>query len=83
MAAQKLSTGVKYTARYVRKKTHATDGLGISVRFSADLVTWVTSTATPVVVGSDADYDCVEVPYPLSIGGKKTGYFQVNVGTNE
>lgn len=71
------STSIGVKARFVRRKTHLVDGLTYTVRFSNDLSTWQTSTATPTVVASDADFDVVEVPYPLFIGGKKAGFFSV------
>lgn len=71
------STSIGVKARFVRRKTHLVDGLTYTVRFSNDLSTWLTSTATPTVVASDADFEVVEVPYPLFIGGKKAGFFSV------
>jgi len=71
------STSIGVKARFVRRKTYVVDGLTYTVRFSNDLSTWLTSTATPTVVASDADFEVVEVPYPLFIGGKKAGFFSV------
>ena len=72
---------VNYTARFVRRKTHATESLIYTPQFSADLSTWEDNTAVPVVVGSDATHDVVEVPYPLFIGGKKARFFRLSVST--
>jgi hypothetical protein len=71
------STSIGVKARFVRRKTHAADGLAYAVKFSSDMSTWQTSTATPTVVASDADFEVVEVPYPLFIGGRKSGFFTV------
>ncbi len=72
---------VNYTARFVRRKTHASDGLIYTPQFSADLTTWQDSTATPTVVASDANHDVVQVTYPFFIGGKKARFFRIAVST--
>lgn len=73
---------VNYTARFVRRKTYATDGLIYTPQFSADLTTWQDSTTTPTVVASDATHDAVEVPYPFFINGKKARFFRITVSTS-
>lgn len=73
---------VNYTARFVRRKTHTSDGLIYTPQFSADLTTWQNSTATPTVVASDATHDVVEVTYPFFIGGKKARFFRIAVSTS-
>lgn len=73
---------VNYTARFVRRKTHSSDGLIYTPQFSADLTTWQNSTATPTVVASDATHDVVEVTYPFFIGGKKARFFRIAVSTS-
>lgn len=72
---------VNYTARFVRRKTHASDGLIYTPQFSADLTTWQDSAATPTVVASDANHDVVQVTYPFFIGGKKARFFRIAVST--
>ena len=72
---------VNYTARFVRRKTHAADGLIYTPQFSADLITWQDSTETPTVVATDAAHEAVEVTYPLFIGGKKARFFRIAVST--
>ncbi len=72
---------VNYTARFVRRKTHASDGLIYTPQFSADLTTWQNSTAIPTVIASDATHDVVEVTYPFFIGGKKARFFRIAVTT--
>lgn len=56
-------------------------GLTYTVKFSADLVNWQTSTVTPTVLGTDGTHEAVSVPYPFFIGGKKARFFTVGVGT--
>lgn len=73
---------VNYTARFIRRKTYASDGLIYTPQFSADLTTWQNSTATPTVVASDATHDAVEVPYPFFINGKKARFFRISVSTS-
>lgn len=72
-------TGLSPKARFVRRKTHATDGLVYSVRFSADLLTWQTSAVTPTSIANDGEYEVVEVPYVLSVNGRKATFFKVEV----
>lgn len=72
---------VNYTARFVRRKTHASDGIIYTPQFSADLTTWQDSAATPTVVASDATHDVVQVTYPFFIGGKKARFFRIAVST--
>ena len=66
-------------AVFVRLSDHEAVGLTYSVKFSADLVTWETSTVTPTVLGSDGIHEAVSVPYPPAIGGKKARFFTVGV----
>jgi len=73
-------TSVGMKARFVRRKSYLADGLKFTVQFSPDLASWQTSTAIPTVVASDADFEVVEVPYPLFVNGRKAGFFRVNVG---
>jgi len=73
-------TSVGMKARFVRRKIYLADGLKFTVQFSPDLASWQTSTAIPTVVASDADFEVVEVPYPLFVNGRKAGFFRVNVG---
>jgi len=82
MAVVTSPTSVGMRARFVRRKTHASDGLTFAVQFSPDMTSWQTSAATPVVVASDADFEVVEIPYPLFLNGRKAGFFRVNVGIN-
>ena len=76
------STSIGVRCRFVRRKSHAADGLTYTPRFGGDLTNlgaWRTSTDAPAVVASDGDYEVVEVPYPLFINGRKAGYFKVDV----
>lgn len=71
--------GTDYRAVFVRRTDHEAVGLTYTVKFSADLVTWQTSTVTPTILGSDGTHEAVSVPYPLFIGGKKARFFTVGV----
>lgn len=79
VAHEPTPTGTDYRAVFVRREDHAAVGLNYTVKFSADLITWQTSTVTPTVLGSDGTHQAVSVPYPLFIGGKKARFFQVGV----
>lgn len=74
-------TTVEYTAQFVRRKDFAANGLIYTAQFSADLVTWQTSNATPVVVATDTTHEVVSVPYPFFINGKKARFFRITVST--
>lgn len=65
------------TARFVRRKTHTTDGLIYTPQFSPDLTTWENSTATPVVIASDATHEVVELPYPDLVAGQPARFFRI------
>jgi hypothetical protein len=70
---------VDYRALYGRRKDYVIAGLTYTTQFSADLTTWVTSTATPTVIADDGVMQAVTVPYPLSIDGRKPLFFRVAV----
>ena len=57
-------------------------GLTYTPQFSADMVTWRDSTATPVVLADDGVNQIVSVPYPVFIAGKKARFFRINVTIN-
>ena len=73
------ANGVDYRAMYSRRKDYVAAGLSYSPQFSADLSTWVSSTAAPTVIADDGVVQAVTVPYPLSIDGKKPRFFKVAV----
>lgn len=51
------------------------------MQFSTDVMftAAAASSATPVAVASDADFEVVEVAYPLFLNARKAGFFRVNV----
>ncbi|MBK8094516.1 MAG: immunoglobulin domain-containing protein [Verrucomicrobiaceae bacterium] len=59
-----VNMGTTITARFIRRKTHATDGLIYTPQFSANLTTWENSATTPTVIASDTTHDVVELPFP-------------------
>jgi hypothetical protein len=73
-------TGVTYEAIFGRRKDTLA-GLTYSVQFSANLLTWVTSTATPTVLADDGVIEAVSVPYPFFVNGKKARFFRVQVAS--
>ena len=77
MPAMNVDAGGNRTARFVRRKTYASDGLIYTPQFSADLVTWQDSTDTPSVVASDATHEVVEVPFPPVLAGAQAGFFRM------
>ena len=70
---------VDYRAIYSRRKDYIAAGLTYTTQFSADLSTWVSSTATPTVIADDGEMQAVTVPYPLSIDGRKPRFFKIAV----
>jgi len=78
-----ITDGVDFRAVFGRRKDYLAAGLVYQVQFSADLAAWVTSSATPTVVASDAEVDAITVPYPFFIntarGIEKPKFFRVGV----
>jgi hypothetical protein len=65
---------------FMRRTTHATDGLTYFVEFSADLATWEASSEVPTVLLPDGSYELVSVHYPFFLSnGKKARFFRVRV----
>lgn len=72
---------LEYNAQYVQR----TDGsVTYTVQFSNDLAIWEDNVAVPALVAAiDADYEIVEVPYPIILSnGKKAQFFRVVVELN-
>jgi hypothetical protein len=66
---------------YARRKDYESAHLTYTGEFSADLVTWKASTATPTVLADDGWMQAVSVPYPFSVAGRKARYFRLKVET--
>ncbi|MGV3658849.1 MAG: cadherin-like beta sandwich domain-containing protein [Prosthecobacter sp.] len=79
VAHEPKADGTDFRAVFVRRADHEAVGLTYTVKFSADLVNWQTSTVTPTVLGTDGTHEAVSVPYPPFIGGKKARFFTVGV----
>jgi hypothetical protein len=78
-SVSKSTYAVDYRALFGRRKDYVAAGLTYTAQFSADLVTWVSSNATPTVIADDGVMQAVTVPYPLSINGKKPRFFNIAV----
>lgn len=78
-AFEPVSTGLDFRAVFVRRKSHAADGLVYTPQFSANLTTWQPSSVTPVVLADDGTYQIVTVPYPPLVGGRKARFFRVSI----
>ena len=71
-------TGIELTP--VGETADLTIGATDTVQFSADMVSWQNSTATPTVLASDAEMDAVYVKYPFFLqDGRKAQYYRVEV----
>jgi hypothetical protein len=77
-----------YRAVFVRRRDHAAAGLTYTVEFSADLVQWTATEATPTILTnaeSSGDHEAVSVSYPPSVpadGGSQNlppRFFRVRV----
>ena len=73
------ANGFEFRALFGRRKDSLVAGLTYTVQFSADMLAWQSSTATPTVIADDAEIEAVTVPYPLFINGKKARFFRVQV----
>jgi hypothetical protein len=74
-----IPNGVDFRAVFGRRKDYLSVRLAYAVQFSSDLMTWVNSTDTPVIIASDAVLDLVSVPYPFFVNGSKARFFRVSV----
>jgi Cadherin-like beta sandwich domain/Abnormal spindle-like microcephaly-assoc'd, ASPM-SPD-2-Hydin/Cadherin domain len=74
--------GVDFRGLFVRRKDATSAGLTYTPQFSADMITWQDSTATPVVLADDGVNQIVSVPYPVFIAGKKARFFRISVTIN-
>ncbi|MES2707019.1 MAG: hypothetical protein V4726_10505 [Verrucomicrobiota bacterium] len=62
-----------------RRRDSASIGLSYKVQFSADLAGWTTSTALPVVLAGDAEYEAVGVSWPFFLNGRKVRFFRMMI----
>jgi len=75
-------SGGAFQAVFARRLDYLAARLTYTVEFSADLVTWEASTATPSVLASNAEMHVVSVPYPLFVNGQKAAFFRVKLQSN-
>lgn len=71
------ANGVDNRAVFTRRADHATLGITYTVRFSADLISWEDSTATPAVLDTEGGIQLVSVNYPLFVRGKRARFFSI------
>jgi hypothetical protein len=77
-----FSGGTQYNGRFVRRKDYAAAGLTYTPQFSADMVTWQNSSATPTTVATSSSSPCevVQIPYLQFLSnGKKARHFRMTV----
>lgn len=75
-------SGGTFQAVFARRLDYLSARLTYTVEFSADLVTWEASTATPSVLASNAEMQVVSVPYPLLVNAQKATFFRVKLQSN-
>ncbi|MGV3658774.1 MAG: choice-of-anchor D domain-containing protein [Prosthecobacter sp.] len=64
---------------FVRRRDFAALGLTYTVQFSADLIVWETSAATPTMLADDGTNQVVGLDYPLMSGGAQAKFATVGV----
>ncbi|MBL9129621.1 MAG: choice-of-anchor M domain-containing protein [Verrucomicrobiaceae bacterium] len=74
--------GAGLQAIFIRRRFAATEGLTYAVQFSPNLSTWETSSATPVVLAQDNDYEACALPFPSLVAGQPPRFFRVQVTTS-
>ncbi|MBK8039448.1 MAG: choice-of-anchor M domain-containing protein [Verrucomicrobiaceae bacterium] len=74
--------GAGLQAIFIRRRFAATEGLTYAVQFSPNLSTWETSSATPVVLAQDNDYEACALPFPPFVAGQPPRFFRVQVTTS-
>lgn len=70
---------VDYRVVFARRIGFTGYGLRYDVQFSPDLLTWITSAATPAVLATDGEFEAASVPWPLFSNGRKIRFFRVAV----
>ena len=65
---------------YIRRKDAAENGLVYSPQFSGDLMSWTTSTVTPVLVADGGEVEAVSLNFPLFAPGQHAKFFRLKVG---
>jgi uncharacterized repeat protein (TIGR01451 family) len=68
-------------ALFARRDDSAWAGLIYTVEFTADLRSWVATTAVPTVVADDGEIQAVSVPYLNVINGQAVRFFRVKVSS--
>jgi len=77
----KTDSSFSFHAIFTRPKNWASLGLTYTAQFSGDLINWVSSTAIPATIASDADNEAVTTPYPFVVNGKKARFFRLVIDT--
>ncbi len=77
--ATTVNGSFSYRAVFSRRKDYSAVGLSYAVEFSADLVTWKASTATPTRLADNVEVEAVYVPYIIFVNGRKATFFRVKV----
>jgi hypothetical protein len=76
---QQVPNSVDFRFVFIRRKDHEAAGLIYTPQFSADLVTWRSSTAVPEILADDGTHQVVSVPYIRFINGRKAQFARLMV----
>ncbi|MES2705024.1 MAG: hypothetical protein V4726_00330 [Verrucomicrobiota bacterium] len=74
-----IINSVDFRVIFGRRRDYQAAGLTYKIQFSANLRSWATSTAIPVVVAQDEDFEAVSVPWPFFVDGRKARFFRAVV----
>ena len=70
-------------AVFGRRNTYVEDGLSYTIQFSADLISWENSMATPTLQATNFDMEAFSVPFPATIApGVQPRFFRLAVTQN-
>ena len=73
------TNGTDFEAIFIRRKDAAEAGLIYTPQFSADLVTWTDSTATPTVVADGGEVEAARIRFPLFPAGPEARFFRMGL----
>ena len=73
------NNGIDFEVIFIRRKDAAEAGLVYIPQFSADLVTWTDSNATPTVVADGGEVEAVRINFPLFPAGPEARFFRMGL----
>ena len=74
-----ITNGTDFEVIFIRRKDAAEAGLIYTPQFSADLVTWTDSVATPTLVADGGEVEAVRISFPLFPAGPEARFFRMGL----